>query len=113
VDDSELVTQALSILIEASGYRVATASSVASAVDAARATPPDALLVDLTLPDGDGLSIVTTLAAESRRPRFVVALTGHDDPDTEARCRAAGCQAVWVKPVRSAVLMAGLREGLG
>jgi CheY-like chemotaxis protein len=107
------VTQALSILIEASGYRVRTASDVASALAAARAERPAALLVDLTLPDGDGLAIVTALASEPEPPRFVVALTGHDDPATEARCRAAGCDGVWVKPVRSAVVVAGLRDGLG
>jgi len=106
------VTQALSILIEASGYRVHTAADVAGALAAARAERPAALLVDLTLPDGDGLAIVTALAAEPDPPRFVVALTGHDDPATDARCRAAGCDQVWVKPVRSAVVVAGLRAGL-
>jgi DNA-binding response OmpR family regulator len=94
------------------GYRVATAASVAAALASARQTPPDALLVDLTLPDGDGLTIVRTLIEEARAPRLVVALTGHDDEATSARCIEAGCSAVWVKPIRSATLVAGLREGL-
>jgi CheY-like chemotaxis protein len=112
VDDSELVTQALAVLLDAAGYRPRAAASVAEALTAARAEPPDVLLLDLTLPDGEGLEIVRTLAAEGRAPRAAVALTGHDDPQTEARCLAAGCRAVLVKPVRSATLLAGLKEWL-
>ena len=71
------------------------------------------MLVDLTLPDGDGLEIVRTLVAEDAAPRVMVALTGHDDPATEARCLAAGCRAMLVKPVRPRDLVASLREWLG
>jgi CheY-like chemotaxis protein len=113
VDDSELVTDALGVLLDAVGYRVTAAASVATALDAARRDAPDVLLVDLTLPDGDGLGVLSALRAEGRAPRVAVALTGHDDPETEARCLSAGCRAVLVKPVRSATLVAGLREWLG
>jgi len=113
VDDSELVTEALGVLLEASGYRVRTAASVADALRAAGAEPPDVLLVDLTLPDGDGLAIVRALAADASPRVVAIALTGHDDPSTEARCRAAGCRAVLVKPVRSATLLATLRAATG
>ena len=54
-----------------------------------------------------------TLGDEGRAPGAAVALTGHDDPDTEARALAAGCRAVLAKPVRSAVLIAGLRAWTG
>ena len=107
------MTDALAVLLDAVGFRSRAAGSVAEALRAAREERPDAALVDLTLPDGDGLEIVRTLAAEGRMPRAVVALTGHDDPETEARCLAAGCRAVLVKPVRPAVLVARLREWLG
>jgi DNA-binding response OmpR family regulator len=107
------VTEALGVLLDAAGYRASSAGSVAEALSVARQTHPDAMLVDLTLPDGDGLEIVRALANEPDAPRAIVALTGHDDPETEARCLAAGCRAVLVKPVRPAVLLARLREWLG
>ena len=113
VDDSALVTEALGVLLGATGHRVRTAATVAGALAAARARLPDVLLLDLTLPDGDGLEVLRALAAEGRRVRAAVALTGHDDPETVARCRAAGCVAVLVKPVRSAELLAGIREWVG
>ncbi|MGZ8412658.1 MAG: response regulator [Gemmatirosa sp.] len=110
VDDSALVTEALGILLVETGHRVATAASVREAIETARAVGPDVMLLDLTLPDGDGLDVLHTLAAEGRAPRATVALTGHDDPATKARCLAAGCRAVLGKPVPTAVLLRGLRE---
>jgi CheY-like chemotaxis protein len=110
VDDSALVTEALGVLLRETGHRVRTAASVAEAVARAREALPDVLLLDLTLPDGDGMDVLHTLAAEGRTVRAAVALTGHDDPETEARCLAAGCIAVLVKPVRAAVLLRGIAD---
>jgi CheY-like chemotaxis protein len=110
VDDSPLVTEALGAVLDATGYRAASAGSVAEAVDAARALRPDLMLLDLTLPDGDGLAVLRALAGDA--PPATLALTGHDDPDTAARCLAAGCRAVLVKPVRPAALVAALSAAL-
>jgi CheY-like chemotaxis protein len=113
VDDSDLVTEALGVLLGATGHRHRAAGSVADAIAAAGEEMPDVALVDLTLPDGDGVEIVRALAAAEPGPRAIVALTGHDDPSVEARCLEAGCRAVLVKPVRPAVLLGHLREWLG
>ncbi len=107
VDDSPLVTEALGVLLEATGYRAAAAGSVAEALRLAREAAPAALLLDLTLPDGDGLEVARALTGNASAPA-VLALTGHDDPETAARCRAAGCRAVLVKPVRPATLVQAL-----
>jgi len=109
VDDSALVTEALGVLLEAVGYRTAAAGSVDEAVRTARDLHPDALLLDLTLPDGDGLDILGALRDDGPVP-IAIALTGHDDPATAARCREAGCQAVLTKPVRAAALVQALAE---
>ena len=106
------MTEALGALLRAVGHRTRTAGSVAEALRVAREETPAVALLDLTLPDGDGLEIVRTLSAEGRAPGVAVALTGHDDPETEARCLAAGCRAVLVKPVRPATLIARLGEWL-
>ncbi|HEX6057853.1 MAG TPA: response regulator [Gemmatimonadaceae bacterium] len=113
VDDSALVTGALRVLLEETGHRVTTADSVASATAAALAEVPDVLLLDLTLPDGNGLEVLDRLRAEDRLPRTVVALTGHDDEALAAHCRSAGCREVVVKPVSVRVLIAKMREWVG
>ena len=110
VDDSPLVTEALGALLDAVGYRTATAHTVAEAVRAARDLRPDALLLDLTLPDGEGLDVLGALGPTAEGRPAALALTGHDDPDTAARCLAAGCRAVLTKPVRGAALVRALAE---
>lgn len=97
VEDSALVTDALRILLEASNRRVSVAASIADALTVGGTDPAALVLVDLTLPDGDGLALIEPLRAAGCRT--FVALTGHDDASTAARCRAAGCADVLVKPV--------------
>ena len=99
VDDSSHVTDPLRILFEETGRRVVVAASVASAVRACEAERPDLMLLDVTLPDGDGLSVLALLAGGNSVPPVTVALTGHDDTLTVQRCRAAGCRDVLLKPV--------------
>ena len=99
VDDSSHVTGPLQILFEETGRRVAIADSIASAVRACESERPDLMLLDISLPDGDGLSVLSLLAGTSGLPAVTVALTGHDDPLTVQRCRAAGCRDVLLKPV--------------
>ena len=99
VEDNDLVTGALRILFEETGRRVTVAHSVAEAIAAGEGDPPDLLLLDLSLPDGDGLDVVTRLMACGVRPKAMVALTGRDDPASIQRCKDAGITAVMVKPV--------------
>jgi DNA-binding response OmpR family regulator len=104
VEDSPLVSGALRLLLESSGHRVSIAATVAESRAVLRADPPSLTLLDLTLPDGDGLTLVAPLHASGCR--VVVALTGHDDDATRDRCIAAGCAQVLVKPVPARELLA-------
>ncbi|MEO6529053.1 MAG: response regulator [Gemmatimonadaceae bacterium] len=98
-EDNALVSDAMRVLFEETGHRVTTTSSIAETVAAASAEPVDILLLDLGLPDGDGLTILTELTRLHALPRVTVALTGRDEPEVIARCRAAGCRDVLLKPV--------------
>jgi CheY-like chemotaxis protein len=110
VDDSDAVTGALRVLFEETGHDVSVAGTLSEAVDVAAARTVDVMLLDLTLPDGDGLSALATMRARSIEPRVTAALTGHAEPQIAARCTAAGCRAVLVKPVPIAELLAHVRE---
>ena len=104
VEDSELVSSALRILFESADHRMSVAASIAEALDVIPGDPPKLALLDLTLPDGDGLALVEPLLSVGCET--VVALTGHDDRATRDRCIAAGCADVLVKPVPARELLA-------
>jgi len=110
VDDSSAVTGALRVLFEETGHDVSVAEPLSAAVGVASERSVDVMLLDLTLPDGDGLSALTTMRARAIEPRVTAALTGHAEPEIAARCTAAGCRAVLVKPVPIAELLARVRE---
>ncbi len=113
VEDNDIVSGALRILFEETGRRVSTAATVEEAVARASDDPPDLMFVDVTLPDGDGLSILELLRAGGHDPGVVVALTGHDGPEIADRCARAGCAGVLLKPVPTRDLLKMVDELLG
>ena len=97
VEDNELVSGALRILFESADYRVSTAGSLADATSLVARDPAVMVLLDLTLPDGDGLDLFGP--AKVAGARTIVAPTCRDDDATRRRCLDAGCADVLLKPV--------------
>ena len=110
VDDSADITGALRVLFEETGNDVSIANTIRDALAVVDARAVDVMLLDLTLPDGDGLSALAAMRARDTQPRVTAALTGRAEPEVAARCTAAGCQAVLVKPVPIAELLRRVRE---
>ena len=111
-EDNALVCGAMRVLFEETGHRVTTAGRVAEIVQIASREPVDLLLLDLGLADGDGFDVLEQLHALGAMPRNTVALTGRDEPTIAARCRAAGCRDVLLKPVPTRELLRLTREWL-
>ena len=103
VEDNQLVIDALRILFEAAGRRVTGARTIARAYEVLNEDPAKLVLLDLRLPDGDGLSLVGQVQA---RGGVAIAVTGDDDPATRQRCLEAGCVDVLIKPVPVREMMA-------
>ena len=75
IDDEANIRDLLSRFLSGIGYRVTSASSVSEALRAARREPPDLMISDLQLEDGDGLAMIAQLKSEL--PQFpVILLTG-------------------------------------
>jgi CheY-like chemotaxis protein len=111
-EDNALVCGAMRVLFEETGHRVTTAGRVAEIVQIASIDAVDLLLLDLGLADGDGFDVLDQLSALGAMPRNTVALTGRDEPAIAARCRAAGCRDVLLKPVPTRELLRLTREWL-
>jgi DNA-binding response OmpR family regulator len=112
VEDNALVTSATRILLEDAGFRVSTAGTVAEAQAICQSDAPEVILLDLRLPDGDGLGLVKRVREQSAASPLVVALTGRDEPEVRARCLRAGCVEVLLKPVDTRALAARIRSWL-
>jgi CheY-like chemotaxis protein len=112
VDDSQLVTEAFSILLTEAGYDVESAATVAEAIERATAEPVDLMLLDLSLPDGDGLEVIAALRKQGNLPRATLAMTGHNDPQSRRKCIAAGCAEVLLKPVPIGELLRDIERHL-
>ena len=112
VEDSTLVSDALRVLFEETGHRVTVAASAAEAIAAVIAVQPDVMLLDLGLPDADGLTVLDALTPRGLAPRRTIAITGDGDAATVSRCRSAGCHEVLLKPVSPGVLLKKVREAL-
>ena len=112
-EDNELVCEAMRVLFGETGHRVSTAGHVAEILDIMESDPVDLLLLDLGLADGDGFDVLAQMRERKVTARITVALTGREEPEVIARCKAEGCAAVLLKPVPARDLLRQAREWLG
>jgi len=81
VDDDARLTAMVGEYLRAAGYAVDTAGSIAAGRDRLRQDPYDALVLDLMLPDGDGLDLTRELRADARTRRLpLLMLTARGEP---------------------------------
>jgi CheY-like chemotaxis protein len=115
VDDSELVQELARMALEShAGWEVRCATSGADALSLAASEPPDAVLLDVEMPDMDGPQTVAALRGEPRCAHTpIVFLTGHDDPQELARLRALDVAGVLAKPFEVSSLAGQLAQTLG
>lgn len=115
VDDFEDSRFSLSRLLEMSGYEVVEAASGLEAVEAARTHVPDLILMDLSLPEIDGIEATRRIRAiEGLPPMKIVAASAHDGAAFVSRATEAGCDHYITKPIdfdRLEVLLATLLAG--
>lgn len=113
VEDNETIRHAFSILLEDSGYRVLQAGTGAEALEAAKREKPELVLMDLGLPDVNGLDVTRRLKADPEtRAVVVIALTGRALAMDQAACMEAGCAGYLSKPIDSQQLLQKLPEFL-
>jgi two-component system cell cycle response regulator DivK len=87
-------------LLEMSGYRVVEAVNGNQAVEAAASEHPDIILMDLSLPQLDGLAATRRIREQQGTRRVpIVAVSAHDSADFHAEALAAGCNEYVTKPI--------------
>jgi two-component system, OmpR family, KDP operon response regulator KdpE len=107
VDDEPQIVRGLKILLRDAGYAVEAAETKAQALAALGSRPPEALVLDLKLPDGEGVEICREVRQFSRLPILVLSAVG--DEREKIRALDAGADDYITKPFSTGELLARLR----
>ncbi|MGJ8671072.1 MAG: response regulator [Oceanococcus sp.] len=100
VDDNESNRRLLAAVLSRHGYQIELAESVEQAVESMKAHSPDLILMDLQMPDEDGLSLTRKLKANVATEHIpIIAVTACAMPDDERAAFAAGCVGFITKPI--------------
>ncbi len=109
IEDNEDIRVLTQMMLESWGHAVETAGTGAEGIEAALARRPDAVLLDVGLPDTDGYVVARTIreALGEACPRLV-AVTGFGQPEDRERAREAGFDDHLVKPSSPEVMRCAL-----
>jgi two-component system, OmpR family, KDP operon response regulator KdpE len=110
VDDEAQFARALATNLRGAGYEVETAASGEAALSAAGLHPPDAVILDLRLPDRSGHEVTVALRAWSEAPIIVVSAVG--DEAQKVAALDAGADDYVEKPFAMGELLARLRAAM-
>lgn len=109
VDDSEDNAEMLAELLRTYGYHVRVSNLGRDALEMIEQEPPDAVLVDVCLPDIDGYEVAASVRHRFGSRMRLVALTGFSGREAQEQARLAGFDAFFVKPFRVEDIESALR----
>ena len=110
VEDEPQILRALRTSLRGAGYEVDTAETAEQALTQLAVSPPDAVILDLVLPDGRGTDVARELRTWSNVPVIVLSVVG--DESEKVAALDAGADDYVAKPFRFAVLLARIRAQL-
>jgi len=110
VDDDSRVRDALSSLIASVGMRVSAYGSASEFLNAEKPDVPACLLLDLELPDLNGLQLQQALASQEAPP--IVFITGHGDVPSSVRAMKAGAVEFLSKPIGEEELLTAIESAI-
>ena len=109
-DDEPQILRALRVILRDAGYEAVTAASGEEALDLAAVKPPAAAILDLMLPDIDGVEVTKRLREWSEMPIIVLSAVGEEE--AKVRALAAGADDYVTKPFGPPELVARLEAVL-
>jgi two-component system, OmpR family, KDP operon response regulator KdpE len=109
-DDEPQILRALRVILRDAGFEAVTAATGEEALDLAAVKPPEAAILDLMLPDIDGVEVTRRLREWTKMPILVLSAVGEEDRKVEAL--AAGADDYVTKPFGPRELVARLEAVL-
>jgi two-component system KDP operon response regulator KdpE len=109
-DDEPQILRALKVILRDAGFEPVQATTAEEALDIAAVRPPDGAIIDLVLPDGDGVEVTRTIRGWSQMPIIVLSAIGEEDD--KVRALEAGADDYVTKPFGARELVARLNAAL-
>jgi two-component system KDP operon response regulator KdpE len=110
VDDEPQIVRALKVVLREAGFEALAAETASQALDLAAVHPPEAAIIDLVLPDLDGIELTRRLREWSEMPILVLSAVGEEDQKVKAL--EAGADDYITKPFGTRELVARLQAAL-
>jgi two-component system, OmpR family, KDP operon response regulator KdpE len=110
VDDEPQIVRALKVVLREAGFEAVPAETFSQALDLAAVRPPEAAIVDLVLPDGDGIELTRRLREWSEMPILVLSAVGEEEQ--KVRALEVGADDYITKPFGTRELVARLNAAL-
>lgn len=111
MEDNAINAELTRTLLERADFKVRVATTARDALQLAAELEPDLILMDLQLPDGDGLSAVRSLRTQRGSAETpIIALTAYAMLGDEAKAIAAGCDGYIPKPIDTRAFTSRIRE---
>ena len=111
VDDDEAIRRSAGFMLKTSGYKVSAYASGVELLKEGKALPPGCILLDVRMPEMDGLQVQEEL--KQRGVSYpVIVMTGHGDVTVAVQAMKAGAVDFIEKPFEKAVLLSAIEEGL-
>jgi two-component system, OmpR family, KDP operon response regulator KdpE len=109
-DDEPQILHALTLILSEAGFEAVPSATAREALDRVALRPPEAAIIDLLLPDGDGVQLCRHLREWSRMP--ILVLSAVNEESEKVRALAAGADDFITKPFGAGELVARLEAGL-
>jgi two-component system nitrogen regulation response regulator NtrX len=112
VDDEPDICTLVKEIFEDEGYEVSAAENAEQAREARRARRPDLILLDIWMPDTDGISLLKEWASKSRDDTPVIMMSGHGTIETAVEATRLGAYDFLEKPLSTAKLLLTVKNAL-
>lgn len=114
VEDNELNMKLFNDLLEAHGYETVTTRDGTKAMDMAKASNPDLILMDIQLPEVSGLDITRMMKADDDLKHIpIIAVTAFAMKGDEDKIRECGCNGYISKPISIGTFIETIQHNLG
>jgi DNA-binding response OmpR family regulator len=112
IEDDQKIAMALAVRLKAAGYKATTTYDALTGLNAAVRHPPALVLLDISMPAGDGFSVAERIQALIPTRTPIIFLTARRQPGFREKARKMGAAGYFEKPYEAEELLGTVRQAL-